>query len=88
MDKCISAIHLARWIEGTLGDADQESVTLHLSNCDDCRRAVGLALVAEEAPGVALTPVEHARALATVLGPGSIHGDNSTRWPTVPRPVQ
>ena len=72
MDKCISALHLARWIEGNLGDADHETVSKHLSACDDCRRSVGLALVAEEMPAHVLSPVEHAKALAIVLGPGTL----------------
>ncbi len=82
MDKCISAIHLARWIEGSLGDADQESVARHLSHCDECRRAIGLTIIVEGSPCAALTPVEHARALAAVLGPGTVCADVNlwSRW--------
>jgi hypothetical protein len=82
MDKCISALHLARWLEGSLGDADTETVSKHLSTCDDCRRSVGLAYVVEETPALSLSPVEHARALAAVLGPGTLcaNVDLWSRW--------
>lgn len=43
MSRCPESEDLAAWLEGSLGPTERAAVRRHLADCDDCRRAVGLA---------------------------------------------
>jgi anti-sigma factor ChrR (cupin superfamily) len=78
---CPGEEFLARWIEGSLGDADHETVRAHLAACDPCRRSVELARLTFEGQARPLSPIEHARAMAVVC-PGTVCADIDlwSRW--------
>ena len=47
---CPKPEDLAAWLEGGLSPQERGPVTSHLAACDDCRRAVGVASLVEDAP--------------------------------------
>jgi len=62
---------LARWIEGTLGDADQSALTDHLASCDPCRRGLALAWIALNESAAAGLSSDQERAVRAALAGGS-----------------
>jgi hypothetical protein len=58
---CPTPDDLAAWLEGGLSPQEHGTVTSHLAACDDCRRAVGVASLVDEAPARALDEVLLAR---------------------------
>ncbi|HZN61725.1 MAG TPA: zf-HC2 domain-containing protein [Planctomycetota bacterium] len=64
---CVSDERLAAWLHDGLGPLDRASVTDHLAECDDCRRAAALTRLSNTEPVSALGALQEERALKVVL---------------------
>src|SRR5262245_45017632 len=65
--RCVSDERLAAWLHDGLGPLDRASVTDHLAECDDCRRAAALTRLSNTEPVSALGALQEERALKVVL---------------------